>query len=133
MRFFSYVGEVGRATRTYTSEDVAAFVRLTHDTNPMHADEDFTSSARFGRPVVHGMLYASMFGAIVGQRCPGAVYLSQTLHFRKPVYLGDELTAEIEVQRIAGRGRLLTFSTHCSNQDGIVVLDGTASVLMPRK
>ena len=67
-RLFSRVGDVAHAVRTYTQEDVAAFARLTHDDNPIHGDDDFASSARYGRPIVHGMLYATMFGAIVGQR-----------------------------------------------------------------
>lgn len=131
--FFSQVGEVGRAERTYTRADVEAFTALTHDDNPLHADDDFSSETRFGRPVVHGMLYATLFGAIVGQRCPGAVYLSQTLDFRKPVFLGDTLTAEIEVRSISAAGRLLEFATRCANQDAELVLDGTARVLLPRR
>lgn len=131
-RLLRRMGEIGRATRTFTEADVAAFTALTHDDNPIHSDANFASDARFGRPVVHGMLYATMFGAIVGQSCPGSVYLSQTLNFRKPVYLGDTLVAEIEVRRIGRGGRLLDFSTRCSNQMSEVVLDGEARVLMPR-
>ena len=127
------MGEVGRATRTWTSADVAAFAELTHDSNPLHSNEDFTAAARFGKPVVHGMLYASMFSAIVGQSCPGAVYVSQSLNFRKPVYIGDTVTAEIEVQRVAGGGRLLDFATRCSNQEAELVLEGAARVLLPRR
>ena len=132
-RLFNRAGDVARATRTYTAEDIATFTTLTHDDNPIHADEAFSSGGRFGQPVVHGMLYATMFGAIVGHRCPGAVYLSQTLNFRSPVYVGDSLTAEIEVKRVAGSGRLLEFDTRCSNQEAKLVLDGEAKVLMPRK
>jgi acyl dehydratase len=132
-RLFSRAGDIARATRVYSAEDVAAFTALTHDDNPIHADQAFSSGARFGQPVVHGMLYATMFGAIVGHRCPGAVYLSQTLNFRSPVYVGDSLTAEIEVTRVAGGGRLLEFDTRCSNQEGKLVLDGEAKVLMPRR
>ncbi len=126
------VGDVARATRTFTEGDVAAFAALTHDSNPLHADAAFASTGRFGRPVVHGMLYGSMLGAILGQRCPGAVYLSQSLHFRRPVRLGDTLTAEIEVVPVARGGRLLDFATRCSNQDEELVLDGGARVLLPR-
>ena len=132
-RSFSSVGEIAQATRTWTQADVQAFAALTSDDNPMHVDDSFSAAARFGRPIVHGMLYASMFGAIVGHRCPGAVYLSQTLDFRRPVHAGDTLTAEIEVRRVGRGGRLLDFATRCSNQEAIVVLDGTARVLMPRK
>ena len=112
----SAVGDVARSTRTFTPADVSAFAQLTHDDNPLHADEDFASLHRFGGTVVHGMLYACMFSAIIGQRSPGAVYLSQTLNFKKPVMLGDTVTAEIEVERVARGGRLLDFETRCVNQ-----------------
>ena len=72
------------------------------------------------------MLYACMFSAIIGQLSPGAVYLSQTLDFKKPVTLGDTVTAEIEVERVAARGRLLDFQTRCYNQHSEVVLSGQA-------
>jgi len=144
--------------RIFTADDVLAFARVTGastaytqprrarapcwrpqplavrsgDGNPLHADASFASSERFSAPVVHGMLYASMFGAIVGTRFPGAVYVSQTLNFRKPVYVGDSVTATLELRRSAGSGRLLDFDTRAINQDGDVVLDGEARVLLPR-
>jgi acyl dehydratase len=126
------VGDVGRATRTFTGADVDAFTKVSLDNNPLHHDEEFARSTRFGRCIVHGMLYASMFSAIIGQRTPGAVYLSQTLDFKLPVHVGDTVTAEIEVKRIAHGGRTLFFDTHCRNQDQELVLSGTARVLMPR-
>ena len=125
------VGDVGRLTRTFSSADVADFARLTGDTNPLHVDEEFAATHRFGAPVVHGMLYASMYSAIIGQRTPGAVYVSQTLAFRRPVRLGDTLTAEVEVQRVARAGRLLDLTTRTTNQHGELVLSGDARLLMP--
>ena len=125
------VGDVGRLTRTFTASDVDVFSRLTGDDNPIHDDEQFAASQRFGGRVVHGMLYASMFSAIIGQRTPGAVYLSQSLAFRRPVRLGDTITAEVEVEKVSRAGRLLDFSTRCTNQHDEVVLSGQARCLMP--
>ena len=130
--FAPKLGDVFSETRLFTADDVASFASLTHDTNPMHADAVFAESGRFGQPVVHGMLYACMFGAIVGQRFPGAVYLHQSLTFKKPVFVGDSITAEIELLRIGGAGRVLEFATRCSNRVGDIVLSGDARVLMPR-
>eukprot|EP00966_Prymnesium_polylepis_P037858 878326-Prymnesium_polylepis.1 len=73
-----------------------------------------------------------MFSAIVGQRYPGAVYVSQSLRFRKPVLLGDTVTAEIQVREVGAGGRVLDFDTRCVNQDGELVLSGDARVLMPK-
>lgn len=127
------VGDLGRETRTFTEADVLAFTRLTHDDNPLHDDAAFAASQRFGGRVVHGMLYASMFSALIGQRSPGAVYVSQTLNFRRPVHLGDTVTAEVEVERVGRAGRVLDFATRCFNQRSEVVLSGEARVLMPAR
>ena len=125
------VGDVGRLTRTFSREDVADFARLTLDDNPLHDDQGFAATHKFGECVVHGMLYASMFSAIIGQRTPGAVYLTQTLAFRKPVHLGDTVSAEVEVQKASRGGRLLDFTTRCTNQRGDLVLSGDARVMLP--
>ena len=74
-----------------------------------------------------------MFGAIVGHRYPGAVYVSQSLHFRKPVLIGDAVTAEIEVTEVGAGGRVFSFGTRCLNQKGEIVLSGEARVLMPKE
>ena len=79
------------------------------------------------------MLYASMFGAIIGQRTPGAIYLAQTLQFRKPVHVGDTVTAEIEVETVGRGARLLDFRTRCFNERSETVLEGSAKVLMPSR
>lgn len=125
------VGDVGSLVRTFSAADVADFARITGDNNPLHDDEKFASTHRFGARVVHGMLYASMFSAIIGQRTPGAVYLSQTLAFRKPVLLDDTITAEVEVLKVGRAGRLLDFSTRCTNQRDELVLSGDARVMLP--
>ena len=125
------VGDVGRLTRTFSAADVADFARLTGDTNPLHGDAAFAADHQFGACVVHGMLYASMFSAIIGQRTPGAVYVSQSLAFRRPVMLGDTVTAEVEVQKVARAGRVLDFVTRCTNQRDELVLSGDARVLLP--
>ena len=127
------VGDVGRLTRTFTSADVSAFASLTQDDNPLHDNEEFAGTTRFGGAVVHGMLYASMFGAIIGQRTPGAIYLAQTLNFRKPVHVGDTVTAEVEVESVGRGARLLEFQTRCINHRSEVVLEGAAKVLMPSR
>ena len=126
------VGDVGRSQRTFTEADVTAFAALTRDDNPLHSDDSFASGHAFGSRVVHGMLYASMFSAIIGQRTPGAVYLSQSLSFRQPVFLGDQVTAEVEVRRVGRAGRFIDFSTRMENQRSELVLDGEARVMMPK-
>eukprot|EP00965_Chrysotila_dentata_P098173 3246077-Pleurochrysis_carterae.AAC.3 len=99
----------------------------------MHTDKGFAQSGRFRAPVVHGMFYASMFGAIVSKRHPGAVYASQSLDFKRPVMLGDTVTATVTLLSIGPSGRILHFQTVCSNQRGEIVLSGDARVMLPKR
>ena len=118
--------------RCFSSEEVQDFAALTHDDNPMHTDAAFAAQGRFGACVVHGMLVGSLFGAIVGQRFPGAIYLSQTLEFSKPVYVGETVVATIEVESVRASGRMLQFATRCTNQQGDIAISGSARALLPR-
>jgi acyl dehydratase len=128
----AHVGDSYDTIRCFTAAEVGQFASLTHDSNPMHTDPDFAAKGRFGACVVHGMLVGSLFGAIVGQRFPGAIYLSQSLEFRKPVFVGETVRATIQVQGVRASGRMLDFETQCTNQKGELVVTGGARCLLPR-
>ncbi|MBL8740758.1 MAG: MaoC family dehydratase, partial [Myxococcales bacterium] len=84
--------------------------------------------------LVHGMLVAGLVSTVLGTRLPGpgAIYVDQTLRFLAPVFIGDTLTARVEVvERITERNRV-RLGTRCTNQQGVVVLEGEAT-LSPRK
>ncbi len=87
------VGDVYEFERLITKEDVMKFAELTGDHNPLHVDGEFGKKSEFGQNIVHGMLVASLFSTLVGMYCPGenALYLSQTLSFRRPLFIGLDL------------------------------------------
>jgi len=120
--------------RTFTREDVEAFARLTGDVNPAHVDADFAASSVFGKPVAHGMLTAALISAVLGTKLPGkgAVYVSQTIQFRKPVFPGDAVRAEVEITAIDARRKRVTLATRCL-VDGKPVLRGEAVVIPPSR
>lgn len=119
-------------TRAFTAHDVASFASITGDHNPIHVDPDAARIAGFEHgPVVHGMLCASMFGAIIGTKFPGAVYATQSLSFRKPVRVNELVRAEVEVTRV--RGGRVQFATRVVKEDGgDVALDGDAMAMIRR-
>src|SRR6476661_3863910 len=101
------VGQKARRTQTVTSEDVELYARLTGDRNPLHFDADFAARTRFGRLVAQGGIAAGMLNALVAMDLPGAgtVFMSQSLKYLAPTYLGDTLTAEVEVLSLDAPGR----------------------------
>jgi 3-hydroxybutyryl-CoA dehydratase len=121
-----------KASQSLTVHDrvVEAFGELVGDKNPIHFDESYAKTTRFGRRIAHGMLSASLISAVIANKLPGpgSVYLSQTLKFTNPVFLGDELTATVTVLSVREDKPIATLETICSKTDGTVVVKGEAVV-----
>lgn len=128
------VGDAAEISRTVTDEDVRAFAEVTGDRNPVHLDEEYAAGTRFGRRIAHGMLGASLISAVLANELPGrgTVYLSQTLRFTAPVFLGDTVTARVVVKAVREDKPIITLETVCTNQRGERVVEGEAIVLAPR-
>jgi 3-hydroxybutyryl-CoA dehydratase len=126
------VGRSDSLERTVTAADVDAFAQATGDSNPIHLDDAFAARTRFGRRIAHGMLAASYVSSLLGTRLPGpgSIYLSQTLKFTKPVYLGDTLTVTATVAGYRPERGIVTLETAVSNQRGETVLSGEAVCLV---
>lgn len=121
------VGQHVTFTKTFTDDDVRRFVAITGDTNPLHVDDEFAASSRFGRRVLHGMLTASILSTMVGMKLPGtgAIYRSQTLRFVKPAFVGDTLTAHFVVRSIDRAKHRLEIEAWIENASGERVIEGT--------
>lgn len=128
------VGETATFTKTVSESDVYGFAGITGDFNPMHVNAVFAGASRFERRIAHGVLCAGLVSAVLGMQLPGpgAIYVSQSLRFLKPVYIGDTITAEAEVVELLEEKNRVRFATRCRNQDNDIVAEGE-SVLMPRR
>jgi acyl dehydratase len=93
------VGQRAERTKVINDEDVDAYARITGDRNPLHFDDAFAASTRFGRRVVQGGISAGMLNALVAMDLPGAgtVFMSQSITYLAPAHVGDTLTARAEV------------------------------------
>jgi acyl dehydratase len=125
------VGEVAEATYVVTAETIREFVRASGDDNPLHSDPAFAAGTRFGRVIAPGMLTGSFVSSVIGTRLPGpgTIYLSQDFRFLRPVYVGDRVTARVEVIERLPERRRLRLRTTCRNEDGDLLLEGEAWVL----
>ena len=128
------VGDAAEMRKTIADEDVRAFAELTGDHNPVHLDEEYAASTRFGRRIAHGMLGASLISAVLANELPGrgTIYLSQTLRFTAPVFLGDTVTARVVVKHVREDKPVVTLETYCTNERGERVVEGEAVVLVPK-
>src|SRR6185436_4272706 len=128
------VGDSAELTKTIEQADIDAFAQVTGDHNPVHVDEEFAKTTRFGRRIAHGMLTASLISAVLANKLPGegSVYLGQTLQFVAPVFPGDEITARVTVKGIREGKPIMKLETVCLNQRGEIVIRGEATVLVHR-
>lgn len=119
------VGQRARRTQTVTPEQVELYARITGDRNPLHFDPAFAARTRFGRLVAQGGIAAGMLNALVAMDLPGAgtVFMSQSLTYLAPTYLGDTLTAEVEVLSLKPDKPVCQLRASITNQDGTVVLE----------
>jgi len=120
------VGQRARRTQTVTAREVELYAQITGDRNPLHFDAAFASRTRFGKLVAQGGIASGMLNALVAMDLPGAgtVFMSQTLSYKAPTYLGDTLTAEIEVLALKPDKPVCQLRATITNQDGTVVLEG---------
>jgi 3-hydroxybutyryl-CoA dehydratase len=127
------LGATASRTRTITDAAIQAFAEASGDTNSIHLDEAYAATTPFGRRIAHGMLTASIISAILGNDLPGVgtIYLGQDVKFKAPVFIGDTVTATVELITYREDKRIATFRTTVTNQDGVLVVDGQAVVVAP--
>ncbi len=125
-------GQQASLAKTVTEADVVLFAGLSLDTNPVHVDEGYARTTRFGGRIVHGMWTAGLISAVIGTRLPGpgSIYLSQTLKFRAPVRIGDTITARVTVKAVRPDKPIVTLETVADNQHGERVVEGEALILL---
>lgn len=129
-----YPGYSDSLKRTIAAEDVETFARLSGDYNALHVDDEFAARTEFEQRVVHGFLHASLLSTLVGMKIPGrgALYLSQTIDFTKPVFIGDTVEARGTIETLDPVTRVIGIRTEIVNQRGDVVLRGQATVKVLR-
>ena len=126
------IGQRATFTKTVTESDVTTFAGLIGDFNPIHVDAEYARKSRFGQRVAHGMFTAGLISAVLGNKLPGpgAIYLSQQIEFLAPVFIGDTITAAVEVSAWRPEKRIITLKTDAYNQAEEQVVTGKAVLLV---
>ena len=128
------VGQSAEISHVVGAGDIEAFAEVSGDVNPVHLDEAYAKATPFGGRIAHGMLSAAYISAVLGNRLPGpgAIYLSQSLRFRRPVKIGDQVTARVTVKTLDAAKGHATFETVCL-VSGKTVVDGEALIMVPQR
>ena len=119
-------------SQTITDADVKIFAGISGDHNPIHVDDEYASKSRYKKRISHGLISGSFFSALFGTKLPGpgCVYVQQTFNFKRPVYLGDTVTATATVTSIDQDKRRVFFDTTCTVKNKVVI-NGMAELYVP--
>lgn len=127
-----FVGQKENFSTKITGSMVDEFSEFSGDFNPLHTNNEFAASSTFGKRIVHGMLLASFFSQLIGMKLPGknALYFSQTLNFRSPCYINDEIQIQGEVTEKRDSTKIISISTSIFNSSKTCLVDGVAKVIV---
>lgn len=124
------IGQTASLQKTFSAADVTLFAGISLDVNPIHMSEGYAAETIFGKRIVHGLLTSGLISAVLANKLPGpgTIYLGQELKFLAPVYLGDDITATVEIIELRDDKKIVKLSTTCVNQAGKTVISGVATV-----
>jgi len=126
------VGDTFSKEREITDELIRKFAEVSGDYNPIHLDEEFAKTTRFGQRIAHGMLGGAFISGVLGYELNvrKVVYLNQTMKFITPVFIGDTITTTDKIITIREDKPIVTLETVCVNQTGETVIKGEAMLMM---
>jgi acyl dehydratase len=126
-----YVGYKAGATIRITDKMVRQFAEMSGDHNPIHLDDEYAKTTRFGKRIAHGMILGALISRLLNEKIgTGGIYLAQTLKFTNPVFIDDEITFEFEVTKLHMKRGLGTVETNAKNANGDFVCKGEATIMM---
>ena len=127
-----FIGQKESFMIKITESMVQTFGNFSGDLNPLHMDTKFAEFSPFKKRIVHGMLLSTFFSQLVGMHLPGknALYFSQTLNFRSPCYIDDEIEVVGEVTAKSDSTKMITVTTSIFNKSKICLIDGVAKIIV---
>ncbi len=126
-----FVGYKASETIRITDKMVKQFAELSGDFNPIHMDDEYAKTTRFQRRIAHGMILAALVSRLLNEKVgTGGIYLSQTLKFKNPVFIDDDITFDFEVIKLNKIRGLGVIATTARKATGEIVLKGEATIMM---
>jgi 3-hydroxybutyryl-CoA dehydratase len=129
------LGDRAQFSKTISESDIYLYAGVTGDFNPAHLNQTYAEKTFFKSRIAHGLLVAGLISAVIANQLPGpgTIYIRQEVNFLAPVYIGDTITAWVEVTELDGDKNRATLKTVCENQDGKAVIEGQALLSPPKK
>lgn len=125
------IGQRASIEKVFNEEEVLNFSKMSMDDNPIHFDKVYAQNSRFKQRIVQGPFVTSLIGGLLGSKLPGpgTIYINQNTQFLKPVFIGDKVTASIEIKEIREDKPVIKLRTWVEKENGELVIDGEAVIL----
>ncbi len=129
------IGQKATYSKTCTADDINLFATVSGDVNPVHLSDEFAATTPFGKRIAHGMYTGALVSAALALELPGpgTIYMGQEIKFKAPVFIGDTITVELEVETIRADKAIVGLLCNCINQEGKIVASGKATVMAPKE
>ena len=126
------IGDFAEITKIMSLEMVKLFAGISEDFNPVHLDADYASKSRYKAQIIHGLMATSLFSGLFGTKLPGegCVYKSQNVRFKRPIIVGDQVTARVEVVKVDISKKVISFKTQCLVKKKVMI-DGESEIFIP--
>ncbi len=126
------IGDFAEVKKRMTFDMVKGFADISGDYNPVHLDEEYAAKSRYKKQIIHGLMATSLFSGIFGTKLPGqgCVYKSQSIRFKRPIYIGDTVTARVEVSSVNSKKKIVSFYTKCFVNEKVMI-DGESEIFIP--
>ena len=129
------IGESASASKTITEGDVGLYAGITGDFNPVHINDEYAKTTRFGGRIAHGGLIEGLIAPVIGMKLPGpgTIAIERTVRFKAPAKIGDTITASATVAEKILEKNIVMMKVEWKNQRGDMVMEGTMKVMPPKK
>ena len=126
------LGQTASVQRSFTDEDLDTYADLIGDTNAWFVDKEYSQENGYKDRLIPGPLLSSMFSELLGTRLPGrgTNWLKQNLHFPAAAYVGDRITAQVEITRLRPEKNLVNLAGTCRDSGGRRVCQAQTLVLV---
>ena len=126
------VGDFAEITKLMSDDMVDMFAEISEDFNPVHLDSEYAKKSRYKQKIIHGLMATSLFSGLFGTKLPGegCVYKSQNIRFKRPIYVGDTVTARVKVSAVYIAKKTIIFDTCCLVRERVMI-DGECEIFVP--
>ena len=124
------VGFSASFTTHITDEMVHKFADVSGDRNPIHLDDEYAKTSRFGRRIAHGMLVGGLISRALVDGIGRGIYLAQSLKFVNPVFIDDVVTVTVKITGLRKEKGIATVETNAYKANGDQVVKGEAMIMV---